>query len=123
MPTSITFTTSPVIDVEPSQTPITFLPPNKDSLLGTWNLELNWDCDNSYYSGELFLYQDEITLNIVADGDTFTRNETWILSGNEVRFTVNSIAQYVGTVVSSDKITGTMIGYENCSGSWLAFKK
>jgi hypothetical protein len=107
---------------EPSQT--SNLNPtltNDDSLLGIWDLELNWNCDSTHYTGELIFFPDKVIANAETEGTAYSHEAKWTFSGNEVQFTFDSTAQYRG-IVSGNKIIGTMIGDENCSGSWSAVK-
>lgn len=119
--TSVVSTTTPnIMYAEPPQTPIFQPAIDNNSLIGVWDLNLNWNCDDTHYSGEIsFSPNNEVTMNT---GSTSTSTGAWTLIGNEVQFTINSIAPYVGTL-SDNKITGTMVGADKCPGTWFAIKK
>jgi hypothetical protein len=91
---------------------------DKDSLLGSWNYELNWNCEAGHGSGQLIF--DPIQVTMINPNVSSPYNAIWTLSGNEIRFTIDAKAVYVGTV-TSNQITGTMSG-PLCTGSWLATK-
>jgi len=84
------------------------------TMLGTWDLILDWECDGATESDWIFFSEDGTFLL----GGQLTG--TWAQIGNEAHFYSFEDFTHYGGIISGDTMNGTMSNDQGRSGCWDA---
>ncbi|MBN2387062.1 MAG: hypothetical protein JXB85_08575 [Anaerolineales bacterium] len=84
------------------------------SIVGTWDLEYDWDCDGGASQGTLYIH----------NGGTFDTasnlHGTWSTRGTSFTMVYDNGTTYTGRI-SGTFMEGTMVAFDGATGCWKAY--